>query len=455
MIERVKSIVLTALILLSLLLSGLLLYTTPNVEEMNRKDYIPQQLIGEERQLEALVQPRSIVYHNGKGRHYMAFAGDRVYDAVTASMPDWQFAEAERKKLTPMQWEQLMRDAPGWELRYPASIPAALFSEQLLPHMEPLDGQLVIDRIWVYRQHDEMKALFISDFENSVFECTLVTADEEDIFAAGGEVHLLAVTPLVETSFSGNAREAVRVRINYLPQTPQALSAWSSPLKEIDLEQMKNLLFLDPTLVRTVADAEEGAIILQDGTRSLRYEEDNRLISYQNFKMKLDTTAMGADLLEAVQFINHHGGWMADYQLVEADAGTGDDNVNHYRFRLLKDGFPVYDHEDKDRYGTLVAVESKGGVVLRYDRSLHFTAAEEDSAVRKHEIAGGEAERNRLRAQLDLMKVRDMFPAYRAVPGDGELHYVPDWRIQLTNGDELWFEALDDEGGEADGLEQS
>lgn len=451
MIERVKSIVLTVLMLSSLLLSGLLWYKSPNLEEINRNDYIPQQLIGDPRQLEQLANPRSIIHHPGNGRHFMAFAGDNVYDTITKLLPEWQFVQTEKRTLSPDEWERLLQETPGWELRFSTSVPASVFSERLLPGMDELDEQGWIDRIWIYRQQNEFKALFISDLENSVYESQIVANDGDQALEDSTEPGLLAVTPVTETTVSANPYEPVKKRITYFPERPGSMPEWKAALREIDVEEMKNLLFLDPSLVRTVTDEEEGTVIMQDGSRSVRYVKASNMLYYQNFKMKLDGKPIDSDLNEAVQFINRHGGWMADHRLVGIEGGESEESANRYEFRLIKNGLPVYDEGNKNRFGTFTAVESKGGHVLRYDRSLHFTA--EDEYMKSSPVAGGSAALEQLMSKIDMEEVRDMFPAYSIVQKKEEIRFVPGWRIQFTNGDETWFDDLVNRGGKANGLE--
>lgn len=453
MIEQVKSIVLTVLILTSLVLSGLLWYRSPNVEEINRTDYIPQQLIGESYQLEELVKPRSIVYHPGDGSHLMSFSGDDVYDLITESLPEWQLVSIEEKTMTTAEWERMLSELPGWELRFPVPIPASLFSERLIPGLNQLEEDLRIDRLWVYRQQDDLSVLLISDIDNKIYESDMVSPKEGNVFAQKQELGLLNVLPVVERIVSANPYEPVSVRINYFPEKELTMPEWKASLQETDVEQMKILLFLDPSLVRTVTDAEEGTVVMQDGSRTVRYVEANNMLYYQNYKMKLDAKPISSDLHEAVQFINHHGGWMADHRLVQIEGTQSEDKPNRYGFRLVKDGLPVYDEGDQNRYGTLMAVESKGGHVLRYERSLHFT--EEDEYSQSTPVTGGPQALEHLKAEFDMADVRDMYPAYRIQKKDDDLTYLPGWRIEFRNGDETWFEvpADEDEGGEANGLE--
>lgn len=451
MIERVKSVVLTILILTSLVLSGVLWYGSPNVEEMNRNDYIPQQLIGESRQLEDLVKPRSVVYHSGDGRHFMSFSGDAVYDSITASMPEWQVTRLEEKVMTTSEWKSFLNGYRSLELRFPVSIPTALFAERLSPGMEPGERLTEIDRIWVYRLQNEWNVLLISDVENRMYEGKLILDSGEDVFEQVSELGPLRVTPVMERIVSANPYEPIRMKIHYFPEGEMSMPEWEASLEEIDLEQLKNLLFLDPSLVRTVTDAEEGAVVMQDGSRTVRYVEANRMIYYQNYKVKLDVTPIVQDFHDAVQFVNHHGGWMADHYLANLDEAKNGDKGNRYEFRLMKDGLPVYAQGDDDWRGTLLTVESKGGHVLRYDRSLHFASEEEYIASRP--VVNGMFDLERLTTEFDMADVRDMFPAYRVTREDGVLRYVPGWRIQFANGDETWFEPSADGGGEADGLE--
>lgn len=453
MVERVKSVVLTVLILNSLLLSGLLWYKSPNVEEINHTDYIPQQLIGESRQPEELVLPRSVVYHNGNGQHFMSFPGDQLFDRVTEGLAEGQFRQMDARILSSEEWDDLLQQTPGWELRFPTRLPVDILTERLYPGMEQMEKLTSIDRIWIYRQENELKALLISDFDNRIYDSHLIVNNEADVFKETLESGLLSVTPVTEEEISVHPYEPNRMRMSYFPDQKISLAEWMAPLQEIDLEQMKNLLFLDPSLVRIMTDADEGAIIMQDGSRSVRFVEKSRMLHYQNYKLKLETKPVHADLNEAIQYVNQHGGWMADYQLTGMDSNVDRDNANRYEFHLMHNGWPVYDKGNQSRYGTRMTVESKGGHVLRYDRSLHFTS--EDEYVKQNSVPGGNEALDDLLSHVDMARVRDMFPAYRVARQKKEdvLRYIPGWRIQLTNGDEGWFQEFIADGGKANGLE--
>lgn len=450
MIERVKSAILTILILTSLLLSGMLWYRTPNTEEINRVDYIPQQLIGEARQLEELVKPRSVVYHSGNGTHFMAFAGDPVYDQSVNHLTEWQLAKVEEVTLSTADWEQLLAEYPGWELRFPTAIPGKILFGKLLSGMDELEEHVAIDRVWIYQKQNDINVLFIADLINRVYKSKAIVDEEEMLFSRQTRSGLLPVTPVTERLVSAQPYEPVRLKMSYFPRQVTAMPAWKAPLQEIDVEQMKNLLFLDPSLVRTVTDTEEGAVTMQDGTRSARYVESDHMLYYQNYKLKIEPKPIDVDLSDAIQFINRHGGWMVDHRLVNVEDSETDDRINRYEFRMVKDGLPVYDN-GQQRYGTVMTTETKGGHVLRYERSLHFTS--EDEFVRSSSIPGGQEALDQLLASFDPADIRDMFPAYHIAKEEEELFYVPGWRIQLTTGEEMWFEAPGEEGERADGLE--
>lgn len=450
MIEWVKSAILTILILTSLLLSGLLLYRTPNAEEINRVDYIPQQLIGEARQLEELVKPRSVVYHSGNGTHFMAFAGDPMYDQSMDLLTEWQLTGAEEVTLSTADWEQLLAEYPGWEWRFPTAIPGKVLFGRLFSGMDELEEHVAIDRVWIYQKQNEITVLFIADLINRVYASKVIANEEKTLFSRRDGSGLLPVMPVTERLVSAQPYEPVRLRTSYFPRQATTMPAWKAPLQEIDMDQMKNLLFLDPSLVRTVTDTEEGAVMMQDGTRSTRYVETDHMLYYQNYKLKIEPEPVDIDLGDTIQFINRHGGWMADHRLVKVEMGGSDDHVNRYEFRMVKDGLPVYAN-GQQRYGTTVTTESKGGHVLRYERSLHFTS--EDEFVISSPVPGGLKALEQMLKTFDPADIRDMFPAYRITKEEDELLYVPGWRIQLTTGEEMWFEESGEEGESVDGLE--
>lgn len=430
------------LILSSLLLSGLLWYRYPNVEETGRDDYIPRQTIGEERQVEQLVRPRSVVLHDGSGHHLMAFPGDAVYEDVATSLPKWQLSDIENKVVTTEQWTALLREKTGWELRFPTSVPIPLLAERLLPELGDLREQQWVDRIWMYRERGKIRALFISDVENRV--------SESEVALEGGEAFpspriggSFPVRPVTMRLLSANPYEPVKVAVTYVPARSFSFPVWQAPLQSVDLQKMKNVLFLDPSFVRTVSNEEEDVVIMQDGSRSVRYVKSSRMLYYQNFKHR-EAKKAGSDMVDAVAFVNEHGGWLADYYLVESDGLDSRHKGNRYTFRLLRDGLPVYSQKDNHPYDTLLTVESDDGHVSRYDRSLYY--AGDGTKVGSKTLPGGEPVLEQLKEGVSLSTVRDLFPAYEVEKTDEALRLTPGWRIQFTDGKEAWLAPPKDGG---------
>ncbi|WP_054951134.1 two-component system activity regulator YycH [Numidum massiliense] len=438
MIERVKSVVLAVLMLTSLLLTSLLWYSSPNAEELDRNNYIPQQAIGEPVELEQLVLPRTLVFHSGTGRHALVFADNQLYDRIVSSLHDWRVLQTKKRVVSKKEWERQLQHAQGWELRFPTSLPTSLFVNRLLPDLKNLEEQHWIDRIWIYRERGEMFALFISDLENSVYESKIVIESGDD-FLWDPDGKMLAVNPILSTETSARGEAPAIVNIQYFPVQPLVLPERQAALKSIELDHMKNLLFLDPSLVRAVTNHEDNTTIMQDGSRSVRYVKANRMLYYQNYKKSVDSKSIATDLRQAIKFVNQNGAWMGDHFLVVGEGVESAELANRYAFRALQHGLPVYDKKNKNRYDTLLTVESEGGQVLRYSRSLYYPSQKSDVTANRTVTAGGD-DLQHLMKNVDLRRVRDMFPAYEAVTKKGKgLLYVPGWRIQYIDGTEDWF----------------
>lgn len=84
MIERLKTIVLTVLVLLSLLQSFFLMYSMPyyNFEKKTSSDYIKAEPLGPEERLENLVFPEQMILHLGEDKHTMLYPGTTFYNFI-------------------------------------------------------------------------------------------------------------------------------------------------------------------------------------------------------------------------------------------------------------------------------------------------------------------------------------------------------------------------------------
>jgi regulatory protein YycH of two-component signal transduction system YycFG len=424
MMERMKSVILTVLVVVSLIQSYFLAYSSPKFDNVVQTDYVQNEIIGTQAELQNVLFPEQIILHAGNNTHtllplslqfyrmiYDNFLKRKLYDG---------FRQSDAATLN-VNWNYVRRQSKGIELRFKEGIPLSVLQNILQIKSDTALTEEVISKIWIYviDNTDEVRTFFISDKNSVVFE-----AVKEDISAVDVQKYVALgqyLTPY--HTLNGDY---------YLPDKPLTMARIQASYNEFTADQLKRSLFVDPSMTRYLVER-DGTKIYTDGKRGLQLKDD---IHWMNYSDPISTPVgssnnLKENLLSSISFINQHGGWNGSYiySKMSSDLDTGPQT---FEFRQYVDNFPLIGLTPSN-FGYIKLVLQKG-VVSVYERSL-INIDEKQVVKSETFLPGGKILDDIIQNYAKSTEIVSVFPAYQVIVLKGKkVDLVPRWAVELKDG---------------------
>lgn len=426
MIEKGKSVLLFLLVLLSLIQSYFLAYSMPNMDAKVKTelDYVKAEPLGPEMEVENLIFPEQLVLHMGNNRHTVFYPSTApYYDLIVKKLQSREFKGIQRYSIQVVDWDQVRREDKGVELRFGRAVPF-----QLLQRVFKIDGDFLfsrdsINRIWIFssENREEVRTFFFSADGRNVYESLRadMTVGDVEGYVGFGEYW--------------DPYSSVDGQI-YTPDKPLSrLYQMQVKFERYTTEQMQDNLFFDPGTTRTIQDRKEGPQFYTDGKRGLKVEQDGAWMSYTD---PVAPTEGENDLMDnviaAVSFVNQHGGWNGEHQLVKE---ITPENGSGLRFQQYYKNIPVVSGSALT-FGYM-QLTMQQGVVSSYERSL-IVLGNEQKNKKSRILPGGEQLRYLIKqAEMNGAKVEAIFPAYKPSLNNDVLTLHPVWGARLNTGETI------------------
>ncbi len=425
MIEKGKSLLLAVLVVLSLVQSYMLAYSSPykDAKEKSDPNYVQAEPLGDEEKIENLIFPEQLVLHMGDDKHTVFFPGTKpYYDLILLKLSDRAFKGIQLGTYNSVDWDRVRREDKGVELRFARAIPF-----DLLQRVFRIDGDFLfsgdsIDKIWIYssKGRDEVRTFFFSADGRNVYEALRADLTPQDVegYVGFGQYW---------DSYSSTDGQV------YVPDEPLSrIFSMQIAYSRYSIEQIKQNLFTDPGTTKTIQDNQAGQFYT-DTKRGLKIEPNSGWMSYTD--TVAPTTAAGGNdyidnVLSAISFINQHGGWNGKHALTQE---VQSDAASIVRFQQYYNEAPILSGSNLSLGYMQLSMQQ--GVVSSYERSLLVLGDEMTNKVAR-QLPGGDAVRKLLgQVRASGRFVESLFPAYRPVLRDNKLTLVPVWGIRLTDGE--------------------
>lgn len=420
--ERVKSWILALLVLGSLIESYYLIYRLPGSDSavMSKNLYVKTDNMGPEEKVENLLYPDKMIIHMGENRHTLFYPGTTFYDLILNRLKGRGFESFQRRSVEDFDWDKIRSDNSGIELSFGSGIPVTLLQRVMQLSPDSLFEGESIDRIWIYNVKNDSKAhaVFFSTRGDIVYEAAKADLTVQDV-----QQHV---------DFGKNWSPYTAVNGDYyLPQEKVSLVEVEMPSGMYTIEQMQSNLFFDAGSTRYIPE-KDGSQIYTDSKRSLQVDQEQNWMSYSDpAALPAGDSTPAKDALEAVDFVNQHGGWNGTYRLAATEEGRQERKVS---FQQYYGSYPIISLPQM-QYG-VINLELQQGTVSSYERSLMYT--EEDKAVKQViDLPGGEELENRLAQLSPNLPIKDLTPAYVPVVDGEQLLLQPVWRVTLSDGSML------------------
>jgi len=437
--ENIKSIILTFLVALSLLLYYLLWTDQGENIEAISGSTMEQERIGQVKEVSQLVKPDRI-YQHINGTHYGTISVEEIEDIIETlkgfSFGNFQNISSKIKSVSSFLKEQ----NDSLEIRFPGEVPFSMYKDLL--NIEE-DNSFDFDTILIsYKANNENKAVvyFLSQTSKKVYESTVLATDINRLNAFKDNISGEQSTYLNYFSYSPNDQYLI-----YLPVNKVEVNKYKYFTREIESISLKKALFTDPSIAQKeiYTNWEE----YTDDSGLLRIYKDTHIVSF--FKPSGITYELSEKhiISNSIDLINQRGGWINDYLYV------GRDDERKVTFRLYNtNGMPVFNLNTELSDIRLYWENNKAKRLITNNLVLTNTNTPFDFS--KEKASSGEEVLNYLhnKKRLKKEKVQNIVLGYNMqVDSQNIVSLQPTWFYQYDN---KWYQLYEDEtGGKLDGLE--
>jgi len=327
--ENIKSVILTILVVLSIVLTWNLWTYQPGYETMKKSNVVAEVSISEKQEVQKIVRPDLVLYHIN-GQHY-GTTNSTELEKIIKQMSQWSFYNLKNDSGKVGNINDLAHASGNVEIVFPGGIPIALyrsvlnFSERKLPDFN-------FDRIIINVENSEKNngiVYFASSEHQQIYtsriSATFLREFNRNFYknAASLKRYFPYKSSSKHTIFLPEG-ETVMMEYKYLPVT-------------LDSEVFKEALFSDPSFVQKsfIPQGEE----YTNGSSKMNVSYDTNMLSYVNPTAESGYSTNGYDLVKnSIDFVNEHGGWTDSYRYVSKD-----ERNQTVIFRLYSlEGYPVF-----------------------------------------------------------------------------------------------------------------
>ncbi|WP_174615193.1 YycH family regulatory protein [Virgibacillus ihumii] len=322
--ETVKSIILWVLVLLSLLLTFSLWNFQPNLELSNSSEYVDQvDLGGKEVTKEEIIEPKSIVFHNGNT--YYGFSDPKDMQSLYHDMQSWEMYNFQfsGQNGEPSQEKQL-------EIIFPESMPMQMAKTLFTFNEDKSVPEWSFKKIFITFNTDDSVLNVIFVAENGEQRASAVVNNSRKYDMLWSYL----------TTFEG-LREYMLVesgsRPYYVPKHQIKMNRKVLTINTINPSLLVDALFPTPDVVSR-NEINESRLYFSDGIRGMRVDKNIQRMQFDNPYQSTSRPLTDVELItQSVQKINAAKGWTGEYNLMHIQSP---DNIITYQ--MYYNGFPIY-----------------------------------------------------------------------------------------------------------------
>lgn len=462
--ERLKTITLILLIVFSVVLTGLIWYSSPAyIEQDSKPSYKISPQIGSAEnnvnvKVKDLTAPPFLVVHQ-KGKHLLITQKQQSYDALNMLIhKETEIINVERKTTTPEEWKYIFEEANAIEMQFFQDMPIAQLDSFFLSLLvseekEALKNMGQVSRVilFVEKENPEPRLWFINDENKTVVQAEMgnITTDalQQEITQAVKKSAEIPVVPLFtdqeKAPWDPDATEPFS-RVFYLPEKPLQTTSYQYSTKSHSVNKIKQALLGEDDIESLNYNNQE---IYMFHDQELVYDRQKNQIQYTNSSNSSPSqNGVISDQISKInsEFMLKHWGWTGRFLLEK----VMDDQKDTFVFRLLHEGLPVYWLNEEKKENTeekvihlneiRISPDSKNASgVGTYSRSLYKLdkqlATTPVSLPSKTEVI--EELKNK---EIDLSEVTQIYPIYQAKwTNHKNVILQPTWRVMTENGEFL------------------
>jgi regulatory protein YycH of two-component signal transduction system YycFG len=434
--EKVKSIILTILVVMSVILTWNLWSFQPNVENFENRTTVQEVTLSPKKDIKDIVKIDQVIFNIE--RKYFGTVSSEEIDNLMNEISSWKF-----NSFNPVPSGEIddvasiAENHDSVQIIYPGEIPSELFAS-----IYKLNGKEVPSF------HFNQIMLDFSSFDNDYGMVYFISHENQQVYS----VRVLAASlDHFRNTFFERAKQYDQYfsfttgtdRTIYLPQNETELVNSQYLINKINTNDLKNALFSNPSLVQKnfTSTGEE----YTDGQNLMRENKDSHLITYINPSEveKHDTNTEGL-LQKSINFVNNHGGYTDNYRFVGLDKGR-----KNVHFRIYgPEGYPVFGESNPI---SKIEIEWASTEISSYRRSNFYPGLLISNPVKTLESGYVALEKIEKRDQFNRNLLQDIKIGYKMTMYGKTLSLEPSW-FCLYNG--VWEPVMINAiGGDQVGME--
>lgn len=422
--EKVKTMLLTVLVVASLVQSYLMGYSSPRPEPLPQGKYVESELNGTPAELQDVLFPEQIILHYGMQTHTVLYPLPYInhYRNIVDFLKQRSFGGVRKTNTlaAEIDWDDIRNNYPGIEIRFRAGIPFNVLQSFMKLSREDtsMEGEL-IEKIWIYSNGnaEDVKTFFIAD-DNTIYESVKADVTTSDLSVR------LRLGESLPTYHTDNGDY-------YLPDEPLAAIWISMPYTQYSAEELKRSLFVDPSLTRSIVER-DGTEIITDSVKGLQLRNDSHWFVFSNpASAPVDSRNEVRDnMLSAIQFINQHGGWNSTHLFADLSPKeiTGPQT---FLFREYLEGYPVMNIRNETMGYIKIIIQR--GVISNYERSM-INPDQKAMVKEQASLVGGKELDDLVANYSQRQLIKQIFPGYQPEVRETEVVYMPKWIVELKDG---------------------
>lgn len=311
--EKIKSILLTVLVLLSIGLTWTIWTYQPHFDTMDKGETVPEVSLGDRKELVDIVRPDRVFFHYGDKT--FGTNETRKIDYYIWEIRQWEFSHLKDISSEVKDVGEFARKAGHIEIVFPDSIPLQTY-KKILNFEEDDETGVHFDRIVIDTNEAD------GEFGSVYF----VSTEKQEMSVAQVAASFIAEIKENEYKNAENSdqfQEYVSVQFSeerniYVPKEAQTMSSNSYLVDVISTKKFRDALFTDPSLVKR--NLTQSGEEYTDSSTLLSINDETNTVLYVNTAEKSGEPVSLNKLLEqSISFVNSHGGWTDNYRLVQID----------------------------------------------------------------------------------------------------------------------------------------
>ncbi|MED4202701.1 YycH family regulatory protein [Neobacillus mesonae] len=330
--ETIKSIILTFLVAVSILLTWNLWTYQPNYESMgSNNNTLKEVTVSEKQEVQKIIRPDQVLFHINE-RHY-GTTNNAELEKIIKEISKWSIFDLKNFTNKVENYNDLVHGSGNAEIVFPVDVPIELYRSVI-----NIEGRKIpsfnFDRMVVNVGN--------SGKENGIVY--FVSTGNQQVYVA--HISAANLNAFNKNFFKGGSQypryfayKATSKRTIFLPEEETKMSTYKYWPITLDSEDFKKALFDDPSFVQksVLTNGEE----YTNDSSKLTINYDKNMLSYVNPTTEDNSVEKSYDLVKrSIDFVNEHGGWSDEYRYVAKD-----EYKRSVTFRLYsKDGYPVFNN---------------------------------------------------------------------------------------------------------------